>query len=193
MWTSRPRAAQTRAIPLWPLSFALATDAKRVAQPPLTLVYSYLVATKPDGPVGIMQCQKVTHQPGRLLILSTCASGGGEDVIHHILFISLCLYSAASITPCPAARYDVPVSALTFDSGQCFKGAALCPLPFDLTEVYFYNCPCRYQMHIWEVAGPREGAQVCPLTFWPLVHPFCSKRLSAGVPHPTTTHNPILY
>lgn len=69
-------------------------------------------------------------------------------MIHHILFISLCLYSAASITLCPAAHYDVPVSALTFDSGQCFKGSALCPLPFDPTEVYFYNCPCRYQMHI---------------------------------------------
>lgn len=61
-------------------------------------------------------------------------------MIHHILFISLCLYSAASIRPCPAARSDVPASVLTFDSGQCFKGSALCPLPFDLTEVYFYNC-----------------------------------------------------
>lgn len=46
-----------------------------------------------------------------------------------------------------------PMSILTFDSGQCFKGSALCPLPFDLSEVYFYNCPCRYQMHIWEGAG----------------------------------------
>lgn len=56
-------------------------------------------------------------------------------------------------TPCTVAHYVCPMSILTFDSGQCFKGSALCPLPFDLSEVYFYNCPCRYQMHIWEGAG----------------------------------------
>lgn len=50
-----------------------------------------------------------------------------------------------------------PVPTLTFDFSQCFKGSALCPLPFDLSEVYLYNCPRRYQMHIWEGAGRGWG------------------------------------
>lgn len=62
MWTSSPLTAQTRAIPLWPLSFALATDAKRMAQPLLTLLCSYLPATEPDAPVGVAHCQKITHR-----------------------------------------------------------------------------------------------------------------------------------
>lgn len=76
-----------------------------------------------------------------------------DDKICFILLISLCLYSPDSITPLPSSMLRCPMSTLTFDSGQCFKGSALCPLPFDLSEVYLYNCPCRYQMHIWEGAG----------------------------------------
>lgn len=53
----------------------------------------------------------------------------------------------------PSGTLWCPISILTFDSSQCFEGSALCPLPFDLSEVYLYNCPCHYQMHIWEVAG----------------------------------------
>lgn len=78
---------------------------------------------------------------------------------HHITenvfscLINLHLYSQESITPTPSCTLWCPLSRLTFDSSQSFKGSALCPLPFDLSEVYLYNCPCRYQMHIWEGAG----------------------------------------
>lgn len=67
--------------------------------------------------------------------------------------IGLCLYCLESITPTPRGTLWCPLSLLTFDSNQCFKGSALCPLPFDLSEVYLYNCPYRYEMHIREGAG----------------------------------------
>ena len=67
-----------------------------------------------------------------------------------------------------------PVSILTFDSGQCFIGSALCPLPFDLSEVYLYNCPFHYQMHIWVGAG--AGVRSPSTNLLASDHPFCSKQ-----------------
>lgn len=60
--------------------------------------------------------------------------------------------------PLPSGARRCPVSLLTFDSSHCLKGCALCPLPFDLSEIYLYNCPCHYQTHIragggWSLPG----------------------------------------
>lgn len=87
----------------------------------------------------------------------------------------------------PSSILWSPTFRLTFDFGQCFKGSALCPLPFDLSEVYLYNCPAAIKCTYKRVQG--QGAEVCPVTFWPLIHSFCSKQaqVTSRFPPPLPT------
>ena len=65
------------------------------------------------------------------------------NVKSHLLFlISPGPSSHSPLIPLrePSGTSHRRMAILTFDFSHRFKGFALCPLPFDLSEVYFNNC-----------------------------------------------------
>lgn len=138
----------SQAIPLWPLRLALVTGSNCKLWPYLAPDDSYLIAIELDGFTAktlYIKANKLGSQMLNLWLYISEILQWRKDKTFVLICLLLLLWFHYLK---PSSTFWCPMSILTFDSSQCFKASALCPLSFDPSEVYLYNYPCHYQMCI---------------------------------------------